>query len=167
MGKTAKTSGPGPTTAATVALTRAGISFTAHAYRHDDAVTEFGDEAAQALGIEAKRVFKTLMVETDAGLAIGIVSVADMLDLKALASAVGAKRASMADKAVAERKSGYVVGGISPFGQKTRLATVLDDRAAGFATIYVSGGRRGFDIEVTPGDLVALTGAVVAPIRRS
>ncbi|MCU1478207.1 MAG: aminoacyl-tRNA deacylase [Subtercola sp.] len=156
----------GPTTAATVALSRAGVVFTPHAYHHDESSTDFGDEAARALGIDAARVFKTLMVETDAGLAIGIVSVAEMLDVKALAAALGAKRAVMADKAVAERKSGYVVGGISPFGQKTPLATVLDDRASAFATIFVSGGRRGFDIEVAPADLVRVTGAVVAQIRR-
>ncbi|GAA0998631.1 Cys-tRNA(Pro) deacylase [Subtercola frigoramans] len=157
----------GPTTAATVALTRAGIPFTPHAYHHDESSTDFGAEAASALGIDGGRVFKTLMVDTDKGLAIAIVSVDSKLDVKALARAVGAKRAVMADAAVAERKSGYVVGGISPFGQKTRLPTVLDDRALAYETIYVSGGRRGFDIEVTPADVVAALGAQVAVIRRT
>lgn len=165
MAKAPKTAGP--TTAATLALTRAGIAFTPHAYHHDDASTDFGDEAARVLGVDPLRVFKTLLVETDAGLAVGIVSVSSMLDVKALAAALGAKRATMADKALAERKTGYVVGGISPFGQKTRLPTVLDDRALDFDTIFVSGGRRGFDIEVNPDELARVTGAIVAAIRRA
>ncbi|MDF2442469.1 MAG: Cys-tRNA(Pro)/Cys-tRNA(Cys) deacylase [Subtercola sp.] len=156
----------GPTTAATVALVAAGVPFTPHVYHHDAATTGFGAEAAEALGIEPERVFKTLMVDTDRGLAVGILSVASKLDVKALAGLVGAKRGTMAEPAVAERKSGYVVGGISPFGQKTPLPTVLDDLAALFETIYVSGGRRGFDLEVTPGDLVAVTGGKLATIRR-
>ncbi|MEA9984596.1 aminoacyl-tRNA deacylase [Subtercola sp. RTI3] len=177
MAKTAKSSSgaggasghggtSGPTTAATVALLRAGVAFTPHAYQHNDAATDFGAEAAAALSIEPGRVFKTLMVETDKGLAIGIVSVSSMLDVKALAGVLGAKRASMADKAVAERKSGYVVGGISPFGQKTPLPTVLDALALDYPTIYVSGGRRGFDVEVAPADLLSVTGGITAVIRR-
>ncbi|MEF2977435.1 Cys-tRNA(Pro) deacylase [Subtercola sp. YIM 133946] len=164
MARASKTAGP--TTAATVALTKADVAFTPHAYHHDDAATDFGDEAARALGIDPARVFKTLLVDTDAGLAVAVVAVASMLDVKAVAAAVGAKRAAMADKAVAERKTGYVVGGISPFGQKTRLTTVLDDEALAHDTIFVSGGRRGFDLEIVPADLVRLTGAVVAQIRR-
>jgi Cys-tRNA(Pro)/Cys-tRNA(Cys) deacylase len=156
----------GPTTAATQALSRAGIAFLPHAYEHDAAVTEFGAEAAAVLGLDAARVFKTLMVDTDAGLAIGIVPVDGKLDLKALAAALGGKRAAMADPAVAERKSGYVLGGISPFGQKTALPTVLDDSALAFSTIFVSGGRRGFDVEVSPADLLAVTGGTTAVIRR-
>lgn len=158
--------GGGPTTAATVQLTRAGVAFTPHVYHHDDASTDYGMEAVRALGVDAARVFKTLMVDTDQGLAIGIVSVDSMLDLKALAAAVDAKRAVMADRAVAERKSGYVVGGISPFGQKTPLSTVLDEYAILFDTIFVSGGRRGFDIEVSPEDLLLVTAGWIAPIRR-
>lgn len=156
----------GPTTAATRELGRAGIRFVPHAYAHDAAVTDFGAEAARELGVDACRVFKTLMVETDAGFGIGIVSVRDQLDLKALAGELGAKKAAMADRAVAERKSGYVVGGISPVGQKTRLDTVLDDAAMGFETIFVSGGRRGFDIELAPADLLAVVGGRMARIRR-
>ena len=161
-----KPSAAGPTTAATAALTRAGVAFVPYAYTHDPAVTAFGTEAATALGIDAERVFKTLMVDTDAGLGIGIVPVSGMLDLKALASALGGKRAAMADLALAERKSGYVVGGISPFGQRTALPTVLDDSALEFETILVSGGRRGFDIELAPADLLAVTRGTAARIRR-
>jgi Cys-tRNA(Pro)/Cys-tRNA(Cys) deacylase len=162
----AKKSTAAPTTAATVALVRAGIPFTPHSYAHDAAVTDFGAEAARELGIDAARVFKTLMVESDAGFGIGIVPVDAMLDVKALAAALGGKRAEMADPKVAERKSGYVVGGISPIGQKTALPTVLDASAEGFATILVSGGRRGFDIEIAPADLLAVTRGRFASIRR-
>ena len=165
MAKKATTQG-GPTTAATQALAKSGIQFVPHAYQHDAAATDFGAEAARELGVDAARVFKTLMVETDAGLGIGIVSVRDQLDLKALAGELGAKKAAMADRAVAERKSGYVVGGISPVGQKTRLDTVLDDAAREFETIFVSGGRRGFDIELAPDDLLAAVGGRMARIRR-
>jgi Cys-tRNA(Pro)/Cys-tRNA(Cys) deacylase len=157
----------GPTTAATQALRAVGIPFVPHAYRHDAAATDFGAEAARELGIEPARVFKTLMVETDAGLGIGIVSVRDQLDLKALAGELGAKKAAMADRAVAERKSGYVVGGISPVGQRTRLDTVVDDAAREFPTIFVSGGRRGFDIEIAPDDLLAAVRGRIARIRRN
>jgi Cys-tRNA(Pro)/Cys-tRNA(Cys) deacylase len=162
----AKEGRAGPTTAATVALTAAGVRFIPHVYHHDETATDFGAEAAAALGIDPDQVFKTLMVDTDNGLAIGIVSVGSKLDVKALAGAVGGKRGAMAEPAVAERKSGYVVGGISPFGQKTPLPTVLDDLALLFDTIFVSGGRRGFDIEVSPADLVAVTHGTVATIRR-
>ncbi|WP_066041234.1 Cys-tRNA(Pro) deacylase [Herbiconiux solani] len=162
-----KTAQGGPTTAATQALVKSGIRFVPHAYQHDAASTDFGAEAARELGVDPARVFKTLMVETDAGLGIGIVSVRDQLDLKALAGELGAKKAAMADRAVAERKSGYVVGGISPVGQKTRLDTVLDDAAREFETIFVSGGRRGFDIELAPADLLAAVGGRMARIRRS
>ncbi|GLK16999.1 aminoacyl-tRNA deacylase [Herbiconiux flava] len=158
--------GAGPTTAATQGLVRAGIRFVPHVYEHDAAATDFGAEAARELGVVAARVFKTLMVATDTGFGIGIVSVRDQLDLKALAGTLGAKKASMADRAVAERKSGYVVGGISPIGQKTPLDTVLDDAALEFPRIFVSGGRRGFDIELAPLDLVAAVRGRVARIRR-
>jgi Cys-tRNA(Pro)/Cys-tRNA(Cys) deacylase len=164
----AKKSGTGaPTTAATVALTKAGIAFVPHVYVHDASASDFGAEAARELGVEPARVFKTLMVDTDAGLGVGIVSVRDQLDLKALAAELGAKKAAMADKAVAERKSGYVVGGISPVGQKTRLPTVLDDAALAFPTIFVSGGRRGFDLEIAPAELLRAVSASVGVIRRT
>jgi len=153
-------------TPATVALTAAGIPFTAHPYEHDPAAPSYGLEAAAALGVEPDRVFKTLLADTDAGLVVGVVPVTGMLDLKALAAAVGAKRAVMADPAVAERRTGYVVGGISPVGQKTRHTTVVDETAQLFDTVFVSGGKRGFDIELSPGDLVAATGATFAAIAK-
>ena len=156
----------GPVTPATVALTAAKISFTAHTYAHDPAATQFGLEAAAALNLDPDRVFKTLLAEADGQLIVGIVPVTGMLNLKHLAAAVGAKRAVMADPAVAERKTGYVVGGISPIGQKSRLLTVLDDTASLWPTIYVSGGRRGFDIELAPSDVLRITGGQLAAIAR-
>lgn len=161
-----KTADSGPSTPATVVLTRAKIAFTPHAYAHDDGATDFGAEAARALGVDPARVFKTLMVQTDQGLGIGIVPVDGLLDLKAVAAALGGKKATMADPALAEKKSGYVVGGISPIGQRMPLPTVLDDSALTFATIFVSGGRRGFDIELSPADLLRATNGRAAHIRR-
>ncbi len=156
----------GPGTPATVALTAAGIAFTAHTYVHDSATTNYGLEAASALGLDPERVFKTLLADVDGQLTVGIVPVTSMLDLKALAAAVGSKRAVMADPAVAERKTGYVVGGISPIGQKSSLPTVLDETAELWPTIYVSGGRRGFDLELAPDDLLAITNGRLADIAR-
>ena len=153
-------------TPATVALTRAGIRFTAHAYEHDPRAAAYGLEAAEKLGIEPARVFKTLLATVDGALAVAIVPVADQLDLKSLAAALGAKRAEMADPAVAERKTGYVVGGISPIGQKTALPTVLDETAILCETVFVSGGRRGLDLELAPDDLLAVTGGRYAPVAR-
>ena len=153
-------------TPATVALAAAGIHFTPHAYEHDAANSNFGLEAASALGLDPEQVFKTLLTDVDGVLAVAIVPVTGKLDLKALAAAVGGKRAEMADPRVAERKTGYVVGGISPIGQKNRHTTVLDETAELFDTIYVSGGRRGFDIELAPADLLAVTGGIIAAIAR-
>jgi len=153
-------------TPATVALTRAGIAFTAHAYEHDPRAAAYGLEAAEKLGLDPERVFKTLLANVDGGLVVGIVPVAMQLDLKALAQALGGKRAEMADPAVAERKTGYVVGGISPIGQKTALPTLLDESAILAETIFVSGGRRGLDLELAPDDLIAVTGGRYAPIAR-
>jgi Cys-tRNA(Pro)/Cys-tRNA(Cys) deacylase len=153
-------------TPATVALTAAGIPFTVHPYEHDPSAPSYGLEAAEALGVEPDRVFKTLLADTDLGLVVGVVPVTGMLDLKALASAVGAKRAGMADPAVAERRTAYVVGGISPVGQKTRHVTVIDETAQLFDTVFVSGGRRGLDIELAPADLLSVTGASYAPIAK-
>lgn len=151
-------------TPATVALHAAGIPFTEHAYAHDPANTNFGLEAAAALGLEPDRVFKTLLADVDGGLVVAIVPVTGKLDLKRLAAAAGGKRATMADPAVAERRTGYVVGGISPIGQKTVHPTVLDETAELWDTVYVSGGRRGFDIELTPADLMRATGALLSDI---
>lgn len=162
MGKS-KASGGTP---ATVMLERAGVPFTPHTYEHDPAAESFGLEAAQALGVDPEQVYKTLLVSVDSGLGVGIVPVDRQLDLKAIASALGTKKAVMADPRVAERTTGYVVGGISPLGQKKALPTVLDSTAAQFDTVFVSGGKRGFDLELAPEDLVRLTRAVQAPIAR-
>jgi len=153
-------------TPATTALTRLGVAFGVHPYEHDPAAASYGLEAAAALSVPPGRVFKTLLVEADRGLAVGIVPVDRSLDLKALAAALGVKKVAMADPAAAERSTGYVVGGISPIGQKKRLPTVLDQSASGFDVVYVSGGRRGLDLSLSPADLVAATGAVLAVIAR-
>jgi Cys-tRNA(Pro)/Cys-tRNA(Cys) deacylase len=154
-------------TPATVALTRAGIPFTAHAYEHDPRAAAYGLEAAEKLGVDPDRVFKTLLANVDGALAVGVVPVAMQLDLKALAQALGGKRAEMADPALAERRTGYVVGGISPIGQRAALPTVLDESAILAETILVSGGRRGLDVELAPDDLLAVTGGRYARIARA
>jgi Cys-tRNA(Pro)/Cys-tRNA(Cys) deacylase len=153
-------------TPATVALTAAGIHFAEHAYDHDPANRNFGEEAATVLGLDPGQVFKTLMVDIDGRLTVAIVPVTGKLDLGALAAAVHGKRAVLADPTVAERKTGYLVGGISPIGQKSTLPTVLDETAELFDTVFVSGGKRGFDIELAPADLIAVTAATVAAIAR-
>lgn len=151
-------------TPATVALLRLGIAFTERSYAHDAAVTDFGDEAVTALGVPAERVFKTLLAEVDGTLAVAVVPVAGKLDLKALAAALSGKKAVMADPTFAERRTGYVVGGISPLGQRTRLRTVVDASAMEHETVLVSGGRRGLDIELAPAELCRATSAILAPI---
>jgi Cys-tRNA(Pro)/Cys-tRNA(Cys) deacylase len=153
-------------TPATLALTRAGVGFTVHEYEHDPRAASYGLEAASALGLDPALVFKTLMATVDGRLTVGIVPVSGQLDLKALARAVGGGRAAMADVAAAERATGYVAGGISPVGQKRPHPTVLDDSALAFDTVYVSGGRRGLDLGLAPGDLVRVTAATVAPVSR-
>ena len=161
-----KGSGSGGTPA-TVALSRAGIAFTQHTYDHDPAASSYGLEAAAALGLAPTQVFKTLVADVDGRLVVGIVPVDRSLDLKALAAAVGGKRAAMADPEAAQRATGYVVGGISPLGQKRRLPTVLDASALEHDTVYVSGGRRGLDLGLAPADLLAQTGGSTAPIARA
>lgn len=156
----------GAGTPASTALAAAGIPFTLHPYEHDPAAPSFGLEAAEALGVDPERVFKTLLADTELGIVVGVVPVTGMLDLKALAAAVGAKRAAMADPAVAERRTGYVVGGISPIGQKTQHVTVVDETAQLFDTVFVSGGRRGLDLELAPADLLTATGATYAPLAK-
>ena len=174
-------------TPATVALTAAGITFVVRTYEHDASLTDrtlrrapgarhdgYGLEAAEALGVEPERVFKTLLASlapsTGSGqrphLVVGIVPVSGQLDLKALARALGGGRAVMAEVTAAERATGYVAGGISPVGQRRNHPTVLDASALHCETILVSGGRRGFDLELAPTDLVAITGAVTATIGR-
>ncbi|MER6395186.1 Cys-tRNA(Pro) deacylase [Kitasatospora sp. NPDC059973] len=153
-------------TPATVALENAAVAFTVHSYPHDPAAASYGGEAAEVLGVPPERVFKTLVADVDGVLTVGVVPVAGRLDLKALATAVGGKRAAMADPAAAERSSGYVLGGISPLGQRRPLRTVVDDSALAHATVYVSAGRRGLEVELAPADLVGVTGALTAPIGR-
>ncbi|WP_375389268.1 Cys-tRNA(Pro) deacylase [uncultured Amnibacterium sp.] len=153
-----------PITPATQALDRLGLPYTPHPYEHDPFVEGYGMEAARELGASPERVFKTLIGDADGRLVVAIVPVSSMLDLKSLAIVLGAKRATMASPDLAERRTGYVVGGISPLGQRTRLETVLDATANRFATIYVSGGRRGFDIELAPQDLLTATDGVVGAI---
>ncbi|WP_069172400.1 Cys-tRNA(Pro) deacylase [Streptomyces griseus] len=165
MAKKAKKQSGG--TPATVALTAAGTPFTVHSYDHDPSSPSYGEEAAEALGVAPDRVFKTLVADVDGELVVAVVPVAGSLDLKALASAVGGKRAAMADPAAAERTTGYVRGGISPLGQRKRLRTVLDASADTHPTICVSAGRRGLEVELTPTDLATLTQAVLAPIGRA
>ena len=154
-------------TPALAALTAAGTAHTVHAYAHDaKPAVGYGMEAAEALGLPPDQVFKTLLADVDGTLTVAVVPVTTTLDLKALARAVGGKRATMADPSAAERATGYVVGGISPLGQKHAHATVIDESAELYDVVYVSGGRRGLDIGLAPADLIALTGATIADIAR-
>ncbi|MYS24471.1 Cys-tRNA(Pro)/Cys-tRNA(Cys) deacylase [Streptomyces sp. DvalAA-14] len=172
MAKKARAGGGTP---ATVALEKAGVPFTVHAYRHDpSAGLSYGEEAARALGgalgvppgeVEG-RVFKTLVAEVDGALTVAVVPVAASLDLKALAAAVGGKRAAMADPAAAERATGYVLGGISPLGQRRALPTVVDTSALDFPTVFVSAGKRGLEVELAPQELLRLTAGAAAPTAR-
>ena len=155
-------------TPALVALAAAGVPHTVHAYDHDPRTpVGYGLEAALTLGIDPAQVFKTLVAEVDGRLTVAVVPVTGHLDLKALAAAVGGKRAAMADVAVAERTTGYVAGGIAPLGQRTPLPTVVDETVYLYDEVYVSGGRRGLDVGLAPEDLVALTRAVVADLARA
>jgi Cys-tRNA(Pro)/Cys-tRNA(Cys) deacylase len=159
-------SAPGATPALSL-LNDAGIAYTVHTYGHHSGTDSYGEEAAQALGVEPSRVFKTLIAATDdRRLVVGVVPVSGRLDLKALAIAVGAKRVDLAEPAAAQRATGYVVGGISPFGQRQTLPSVVDGTALEHATVYVCGGRRGLQVEVAPADLVTVTGATTAAISR-
>ena len=145
-------------------LGRRGIAFTLHPYAHDPRAPAYGEEAAAALGVEPARIFKTLIASVDGRLACAVVPVAGRLDLKAFAAALGGKRAVLAEPAAATRATGYVVGGISPIGQKARLPVVLDSSVQDFETVYVSAGRRGLQVQLSPADLVRATDARVAPI---
>lgn len=162
-----KTKGKGGGTPATMALTKAKADFTLHPYDHDPNAQAYGEEAADALGVPYDRIFKTLVAETESGLAVAVVPVSGKLDLKALASALGGKRAAMAEAAKVERVTGYVVGGISPLGQRKQLPTVVDSSALDHETIYFSAGRRGLQIETAPDNLITLTRAVTAPIGKA
>lgn len=152
-------------TPAVRALEKTGVAFELHSYEVDEAVGEgYGKAVAAAIGVEASRVFKTLMAVVDGEHVAAIVPVDSRLALKALARAAGGKKAAMADPADAERLTGYVTGGISPLAQRHRHRTFLDDTAASFATVYVSAGKRGLQFELAPGDLVALTQGILAPL---
>lgn len=152
-------------TPATVLLTTERVAHTLHPYEVSPDAPNYGAVVAEALGVAPERLFKTLVAEVDGTLVVGVVPVTGDLDLKALASAAGGKRAALADRAAAERSTGYVRGGISPLGQRKRLPTVIDDTAAGLDLMYVSAGRRGLQVSLAPADLIRLTGATVAPIR--
>lgn len=156
-------------TPATDALTRAGVAFVLHPYDHDPDATGYGDEAASALGVDPLRIFKTLVVDVGAArpvLAVGVVPVAGQLSLKHFAAAVGSKKAAMADKGLVARSTGYVLGGVSPLGQRTPLPTVIDETAQLWDTIFVSAGKRGLQVELSADDLARVIGATFADIAR-
>ena len=161
----AKKQQPGGTPA-TTALAAASVAFTVHDYAHDPRSESYGEEAAAAMGIAPERVLKTLLADVDGALTVAVVPVSGQLDLKALARAVGGRKAAIADPRAAERSTGYVVGGISPLGQKRAHPTVVDATALDHPTVFVSAGRRGLEVELAPADLVRLTAAVTAPIGR-
>jgi Cys-tRNA(Pro)/Cys-tRNA(Cys) deacylase len=154
----------GQGTPATALLAKNNVTHRLHPYEVDPDTPNYGAVVADTLGIAPVRVFKTLVTDIDGALTVAVVPVSGDIDLKALANAVGGKRAAMADRPLAERTTGYVRGGISPLGQRKRLPTVLDESAVMYPTVYVSAGRRGLQVELDPADLVRLTGAVLARI---
>ena len=161
----------GPATPAVAVLVRRRVRYTLHPYDLSPDSRDYGGAVARALGVALERVFKTIVAEVDGMLVVAVVPVSGDLDLKALAAACSGpagpgKRARLADRAVAERVTGYVRGGISPLGQRRSLPTVVDASATGLDTVYVSAGRRGLQVELAPADLVRLTDATWAPISR-
>lgn len=154
-------------TPAVVELERAGQPFRIVEYHHDPEVDDYGDEAARATGVDPSQIFKTLLAELpDGEIVVGVVPVVCLLDLKALAAAAGAKKAAMADPALAERRTGYVVGGISPFGQRQRHRTFVDESAELYDEVYVSGGRRGLEVVVTPASFTDMLDATFADLSQ-
>ena len=151
-------------TPATALLAKAKVAYTLHPYEHDARAQAYGDEAAAVLGVPPARIFKTLIAAVDSTLCCAVVPVAGRLDLKAFAAVIGGKRAELAEPGVAARATGYVVGGISPLGQKSRLPVVVDSSAQAFETVYVCAGRRGLQVQLAPGDLIRLASARVAAI---
>jgi Cys-tRNA(Pro)/Cys-tRNA(Cys) deacylase len=145
---------------------KAGVEFELLSYAHDPGAESYGFEAAEALGLDPSSVYKTLVASVDGRLAVAVVPVDRSLDLKALADALGGKRAEMAPADAAQRATGYVLGGISPLGQRRRLPTVVDAAALSLPRIHVSAGRRGLELALAPADLVRLCGATTAPIAR-
>jgi len=156
----------GAGTRATQQLTRLRITHVVHRYEHDPRHSSYGQEASEALAVPADRVFKTLIADVDGQLTVAVVPVAGSLDLKALATAVGGKKAAMADAGQAEKASGYVTGGIAPIGLRRPLPVVVDETALRHATVFCSAGQRGLEIELAPADLVTAAGARTAPIAR-
>lgn len=154
----------GQGTPATALLAKQKVAHRLHPYQVALDAPNYGAEVAAALGVPPARVFKTLVAEIDGALTVAVVPVTGELDLKALAAVTGGKRAALAERRLAERTTGYVRGGISPLGQRKRLPTVIDASAEKFETIYVSAGRRGLQVELSPADLVRLTEATLAPI---
>ena len=153
-------------TRATEQLAQLAIEHTVHRYRHDPRHPSYGHEASEALGVRPERVFKTLVADVDGQLTVGVVPVSGSLDLKALAAAVGGRKAAMADRVQAERSSGYVTGGIAPIGLRKRLPVVVDESALAYPTVFCSAGQRGLEIELAPADLIKAAGARVASIAR-
>ncbi|GIJ23067.1 Cys-tRNA(Pro) deacylase [Micromonospora lutea] len=149
-------------TPAIVLLAKRKVDHRTHPYDVSPDAPNYGALVAAALAVAPERVFKTLVTEVDGVLTVAVVPVTGELDLKALAAAVGGKRATLAERVAAERATGYVRGGISPLGQRRRLPTVLDSSALDHPTVYVSAGRRGLQVELAPGDLIALTEARTA-----
>lgn len=151
-------------TPATVALDRAGVGYRLHSYPHDSRAGSYGEEAAALLGLDPHRIFKTLIAAVDSRLVCAVVPVASRLNLKALAGALGGRRAELADPAKAQRATGYVLGGISPLGHRSAIPVVVDASATAFETVFVSAGKRGLQVELAPADLLRLSGASTAPI---
>lgn len=148
-------------------ISKAGISHNIHEYEHDPASAGYGNEAAEKMGVDPARVFKTLIVTVDGKmLAVGVIPVTGMLSMKLIARAAGGKKASMADPQEVQRRTGYVLGGVSPLGQKNRLKTLIDASAKAFDTIYISAGRRGLEIELSPEDLARLTSGQLVPLQQ-
>jgi Cys-tRNA(Pro)/Cys-tRNA(Cys) deacylase len=153
-------------TRATEQLARLGIRHAVHRYRHDPRHASYGEEASEALGVPPERVFKTLVADVDGQLAVGVVPVSGRLDLKALAAAVGGKKAAVADPVQAEKASGYVTGGIAPLGLRRPLPVVVDESALAYDTVFCSAGQRGLELELAPADLIRAAAACTAPIAR-
>jgi Cys-tRNA(Pro)/Cys-tRNA(Cys) deacylase len=148
-------------------LTKQKVAHQVHAYSHDRDAASYGEEAAQKLGIDSNRVFKTLVVSAEVRLAVCVVPVSTQLDLKKAARALGVKKCQLAEAKQVERSTGYVLGGVSPIGQKRLLTTLVDASAQGFDTLFVSAGKRGLEIELAPQDLVLLTRGQFADIQKS
>ena len=138
-------------------LKKQKIAYLLHQYTHDTKSTSYGKEAIEKLGVSADRVFKTLVVSTDKGLAIAVVPALSMLNMKLLAKAIGCKKAKMAETSIVEKTTGYILGGVSPLAQKKKLPTFIDSSVSSFDTIYVSAGKRGLEVKLSPNDLATLT----------